>query len=144
MFAAVPGYPETPPPEAAPRPRPRLALALSGGGARGIAHVGVLRAFEEQGIPVDAIAGTSIGSVLGAIYATGRNAAQLEQAVKSLDWQSIFSDRADRRLVPVARRDDRHRTVAGLGFDFWELRLPAGVLGEYRGNRVLIDGLSPA
>jgi len=106
--------------------------------------VGVLRAFEEQGIPVDAIAGTSIGSVLGAIYATGRNAAQLEQAVKSLDWQSIFSDRADRRLVPVARRDDRHRTVAGLGFDFWELRLPAGVLSEYRVNRFLIDVLSPA
>ncbi len=141
---AVPVYPAPSPPEDTPPPRPRLALALSGGGARGIAHVGVLRALEEQGIPVDAIAGTSIGSVLGAIYATGRNAAQLEEAVKSLDWQSIFSDRADRRLVPVARRDDRHRTVAGLGFDFWDLRLPAGVLGEYRVNRFLIEVLSPA
>ena len=141
---AVPVYPAPSPPEDTPPPRPRLALALSGGGARGIAHVGVLRALEEQGIPVDAIAGTSIGSVLGAIYATGRDAAQLEETVKSLDWQSIFSDRADRRLVPVARRDDRHRTVAGLGFDFWDLRLPAGVLGEYRVNRFLIEVLSPA
>ncbi len=144
LFFTVPGYSAPSPPEDTPGSRPRLALALSGGGARGIAHVGVLRALEEEGIPVDGIAGTSIGSVLGAIYATGRNAAQLEQAVKSLDWQSIFSDRADRRLVPVARRDDHHRTLAGLGFDFWDLRLPAGVLGEYRVNRFLIDALSPA
>ena len=142
LLLAAPALPAPPSPEDAPRPR--LAIALSGGGARGIAHVGVLRAFEEQGIPIDAIAGTSIGSVLGSIYATGRNAAQLEEAVKSLDWESIFNDRADRRLVPVARREDRHRAVAGLGFDFWELRLPAGVLGEYRVNRFLIEVLSPA
>ena len=134
---------QDPAPEA-PATRPRLALALSGGGARGIAHVGVLRAFEERGIPVDAIAGTSMGSVIGALYATGRTAAGVEQVVTSIDWGSIFSGRPDRRLVPVARREDRHRAVAGLGFDFWDVRLPAGVVAEYRVNRVLIEALAPA
>lgn len=128
-----------------PRPsRPRVALALSGGGARGIAHVGVLHAFEEEGIPVDAIAGTSMGAVVGSIYATGRTAKQLEDVVKSLDWSSIFSGLPDRRLVPVLRREDEYRTVAALGFDFWELHLPGGLLAEYRVNRFLIEHLSPA
>ena len=56
----------------AERPRPRVVLALSGGGARGIAHIGALRALEEAGIPVDAIAANSMGAVVGGIYATGR------------------------------------------------------------------------
>ncbi len=123
--------------------RPRLALALSGGGARGIAHVGVLHVFEEEGVPVDAIAGTSMGAVVGSIYATGRSAKELEDVVKSLDWNSIFSGLPDRRLVPVLRREDQYRTVAGLGFDFWDLHLPAGLLAEYRVNRFLIEHLSP-
>ena len=55
-----------------------MALALSGGGARGIAHIGALRALEEAGIPVDAIAANSMGAVVGGIYATGRSAAELE------------------------------------------------------------------
>ena len=130
--------------EHSPDARPRLAVALSGGGARGIAHVGVLQAFEEEGIPVDAVAGTSMGAVVGAIYATGRSGQQLEAVVKSLDWNSIFSGLPDRRLVPVMRREDQYRTVAGLGFDFWDLRLPAGLLSEYRVNRFLIESLAPA
>ncbi len=130
--------------EPSPAARPRLAVALSGGGARGIAHVGVLQAFEEAGIPVDAVAGTSMGAVVGAIYATGRTGEQLEAVVKSLDWNSIFSGLPDRRLVPVMRREDQYRTVAGIGFDFWDLRLPGGLLAEYRVNRFLIESLAPA
>ena len=86
--------------EQAPEPppgRPRLALALSGGGARGIAHVGALRALEEAGLPVDAIAGNSMGAVVGSIYATGKTAAELEEIVRSLDWAALFSGRPDRR-----------------------------------------------
>jgi len=104
----------------------------------------VLKAFEEEGIPVDAIAATSMGAVVGSIYATGRSAPQLEAVVKSLDWDSIFSGEPDRRLVPLARRDDRYRTVAGIGFDFWDLRFPRGLLAEYRVNRFLIESLSAA
>lgn len=124
--------------------RPRLAVALSGGGARGIAHVGVLRALEENGIPVDAIAGTSVGAAVGSLYATGLNTKELEAAVKALDWVSIFGGEPDRRLVPVARREDRHRALVGIGFDFWGTRLPGGLFAEYRVNRFLIEFLSPA
>src|SRR5262249_8232797 len=129
LLAAAPiaGAQESPAADV-PAFRPRVALALSGGGARGIAHVGVLKAFEEEGIPVDAIAATSIGAVVGSIYATGSTASHLEETVKSLDWESIFSGEPDRRFVPLAHRDDRYRTVAGIGFDFWELRVPRGLL----------------
>ena len=74
------------------------SLVLSGGGARGVAHIGALRALEEAGIPIDAIAANSMGSIIGGIYATGQDARQLEKIVRSLDWAALFSGRADRRL----------------------------------------------
>ena len=124
---------------------PRLALALSGGGARGIAHVGALRALEEAGIPVDAIAGNSMGAIMGGIYATGCTTAELEAIVRSVDWALLFSGRPDRRTLPVARRKDRYGPLGGLDFGFKEgLRLPAGALAEHRVNRFLIEHLAPA
>jgi len=74
--AAAPAQEPAPtPPAAEARPRPRVALALSGGGARGVAHVGALRALEEAGIPVDAIAASSMGAVVGGTYSTSRPSA---------------------------------------------------------------------
>jgi NTE family protein len=129
----------------APAPwRPRLALALSGGGARGIAHVGALRALEEAGLPVDAIAGNSMGAVVGGIYATGKTAAELEEIVRSLDWAALFSGRPDRRTLPVVRRDDRYADWLGVDFDGKRARLPAGLVPEHRVNGFLIRNLSPA
>jgi NTE family protein len=127
-----------------PPPRPRLALALSGGGARGIAHIGALRALEEAGLPVDAIAASSIGAVVGGIYAAGRSASELEQVVRSLDWASLFSGRVDRRTLPVARRDDRYADWFALSFDGKRVRLPGGLLAQHRVNRFLIEHLAPA
>ena len=127
-----------------PLDRPRLALALSGGGARGIAHVGALRAFEEAGIPIDAIAANSMGAIVGGIYASGRNAADLETIVRSMDWASLFSGRPDRRTLPVGRRTDRYASTAGVSFGGKTLRLPRGLLAEHRVNRFLIQYLSPA
>jgi NTE family protein len=145
-LAASTASPQAPPTAAAPeeRPRPRVVLALSGGGARGIGHIGALRALEEGGIPVDAIAANSMGAVVGGVYATGRTSAELEQIVRSLDWASLFSGRPDRRTLPVARRQDRHGSVAGVSFDWKGLRLPGGLLAEHRINRFLIENLSPA
>jgi len=131
----------------APEPlpaRPRIALALSGGGARGIAHVGALRALEEAGLPVDAIAGNSMGAVVGGIYATGKTAAELEEVVRSLDWAALFSGRPDRRTLPVVRRDDRYADWLGVDFDWKRARLPAGLVSEHRVNGFLIQHLSPA
>jgi NTE family protein len=136
---------QAPPPADPPPPGvPRLALALSGGGARGIAHIGVLRALEEGGIPVDALAANSIGAVVGGIYATGVSADELERIVRSLDWASLFTGRPDRRTLPVVRRVDRLAATAGIGFDWKRARLPAGLIGEHRVNRFLIERLAPA
>jgi NTE family protein len=125
-------------------PRPRVALALSGGGARGIAHVGALRALEEAGVPVDAIVANSMGAVVGGVYATGRSAAELEEIVRSMDWASLFSGRPDRRTLPVDQRVDRYAPVAGVNFDWRSARLPSGLLAEHRVNRFLVEHLSPA
>jgi len=97
--------------------RPRLALALSGGGARGIAHVGVLRALEDNGLRPDAIAGTSVGAVIGALYATGIDGERLEGIVSSFDWESLFSGRPERRLVPVTQRLDDLPALFSLGLE---------------------------
>jgi NTE family protein len=144
LGAAAVAAAQEPPVAEPPRARPRVVLALSGGGARGIAHIGALRALEDAGIPVDAIAANSMGSIVGAIYATGRSSSELEAVVRSMDWASLFSGRPDRRMVPVARRQDRYASTAGVSFDWHQARLPGGVIGEHRVNRYLIEFLSPA
>jgi NTE family protein len=143
-LTAVAAAAQEPVPVPADQARPRVVLALSGGGARGIAHIGALRALEEAGIPVDAIAANSMGSVVGGIFATGRSSAELEEIVRSMDWASLFSGKPDRRLVPVGRRQDRYASTAGVSFDWKHLRLPSGVMAEHRINRYLIEFLSPA
>jgi NTE family protein len=120
-----------------PGARPRLGLVLSGGGARGIAHVGVLKALEEQGVRPDCIAGTSMGALIGALYASGYSAARIEQIVRSVDWQRIYSGRAERELVPLARRMEEMRPLVRLGFGFWKLRLPRAAEPDYRLRRFL-------
>ena len=72
-----------------PKP-PKVALVLSGGGAMGIAHVGVIQTLEKLGIRPDFVVGTSMGSIVGGLYASGMNGAELEQAVETLNWDLIF------------------------------------------------------
>ena len=69
----------------APKKRPRIGLVLSGGGARGFAHVGVIKVLEENHIPVDYISGASMGALVGALYATGRTPAEMENLIETLD-----------------------------------------------------------
>ena len=87
--------------------RPRVGLALGGGAARGLAHVGVLEWLEENRIPVDAIAGTSIGGLVGGGYATGRLAAELRAMVAGIDWNSMFRGDLDYSLKSFRRKQDR-------------------------------------
>src|SRR3954462_6296100 len=74
----------------APPRRPKLALVLSGGGAMGIAHVGAIQVLEKLGIRPDLIVGTSMGSVVGGLYASGMNGAELERAVETMNWDLVF------------------------------------------------------
>lgn len=91
--------------DAAPA-RPRVALVLSGGGARGFAHVGVLRALREMRVPVDMVAGVSMGAVVGGAYASGRTVDELQAFVSETDWSTIISDRPPRDDLAFRRRED--------------------------------------
>jgi len=110
--------------------RPRIGLVLSGGGARGAAHVGVLKFLEEQHIPIDYIAGTSMGSVIGGLYASGMTPDEIEHALKTMDWEHIFSDAPPREDRSFRRKsDDKLYLVKNKpGFNNGEIEFPAGAI----------------
>jgi NTE family protein len=121
--------------EVQPAPkRPRVALVLSGGGARGFAHIGVLRVLEELRVPVDVVTGTSMGSIIGGLYATGYTSAQLTDVVKTTDWASIFATRAPRGDLDWRRKEDDYKNLSNfeLGIVDGGLTLPQGVAGTQR------------
>jgi len=101
--------------------RPKIALVLGGGGARGVAHIGVIKALEELRVPVDYIAGTSMGALVGGMMATGMTADEIEGVTTSIDWSSTFSDDVPRQDRPFRRkRDDGlglYAAKIGLGRD---------------------------
>lgn len=95
-------------------PRPRIGLALGGGGARGIAHIGVIRALEQLHIPIDYIAGTSMGSIIGGLYACGYTPDEMEKLVGSIDWTGIFDDAPKRADQPFRVKEDDYLHLAPL------------------------------
>jgi len=99
--------------------RPKIGLALSGGGARGIAHIGVLRSLEKLHVPIDAIAGTSIGSFVGALYSAGYTVDEIERIFRDSNWQDIlFNDRVARKDLPYRRKIDYERYLFDLELGF--------------------------
>lgn len=110
--------------------RPKIALVLAGGGAKGAAHIGVLKALEELHIPVDFITGTSMGAYIGGLYATGMSASEIESLIYSVDWNSGYRDRVSRsqRRVRDKEYEDRYQLTTDLGLRWWEIRAPRGVV----------------
>ncbi|GET31842.1 patatin [Prolixibacter bellariivorans] len=108
--------------------RPKIGLVLSGGGAKGFAHVGVLKVLEEAGIPIDYVAGTSIGSIVGGFYAMGYDADTLEKIVKSQDWATLLSDQVDRRYIPVFDKHELDRYNLSFPIRSKRISLPSGAL----------------
>ncbi len=88
--------------------RPRVALVLSGGGAKGMSHIGVLRVLEKAGIPIDIITGTSMGSLVGGLYSVGWNAAKLDSIVRQQDWAFLLSDKAVYYSQDLASREKQN------------------------------------
>ena len=86
--------------------RPRVGLVLSGGGARGTAHIGVLKVLEQMRVPIDAIAGTSMGAVVGGLYASGLSARDIEKIMTSINWQDAFRDRPPREDLDLRRKEE--------------------------------------
>jgi NTE family protein len=109
---------------------PRVALVLSGGGARGFAHVGVLKALEEARVPVDFIVGTSMGAIIGGLYASGMNADELERELIAVDWGNLFDRREPRQLLSQRRKEEdfEFAPMLQIGFRDGEFRLPSGAV----------------
>ena len=108
----------------------RVGLVLGGGGARGIAHIGVLKVLERERIPVHAIAGTSMGAIVGALYAAGYSADELEEVIRAIDWRDALRDGPPRGDLPMARKEETLRVLADIEMGFGEgsFKLPRGVL----------------
>lgn len=109
--------------------RLRVGLVLSGGGARGIAHVGVLEVLEKLHVPIDAIAGTSMGAVVGGLYASGLSPEQIEATLRSMNWQEAFRDRPPREDLTLRRKQEDENFL---------VKFPIGIKG---GRPVLPTGL---
>ena len=118
------------PRDAATPARPRIGLVLSGGGARGFAHIGVLKVLHELNVPVDAITATSMGSIIGGSYASGRTPAYLEKLVDETDWDTMFAARPPRADLPFRRKEDDYKNL--FSFEFGLSRdgpsLPRGIV----------------
>lgn len=110
--------------------RPVVALVLSGGGARGAAHVGVIKVLEQYGVPIDIIAGTSAGAIVGGLYAAGKSAQQIEEALLSIDWQQVLSDAPPRARRTQENRSEERSTITRevAGIDNLQIRPPAALI----------------
>ncbi|WP_158951578.1 patatin-like phospholipase family protein [Paraburkholderia acidisoli] len=116
--------------------RPRICLALSGGGARGYAHLGVLKELEALHVPVDCIAGTSMGAVVGALYASGMTADEIERALADRNLGDIAFDRDARSALPESSREDELMYPIGvpMGFGGGKVKFPNGLV---QGNQFM-------
>lgn len=119
--------------------RPRIGLVLSGGGARGAAHVGVIKALEDMRIPIHAVAGASMGAIIGGLYASGLEADELEALLVAIDWRKAFSDAVDRSYRNFRRRQDDGQFLVKLdvGLRDGQLVLPRGLLQGQNINAIL-------
>jgi NTE family protein len=119
--------------------RPKIGLALSGGGARGAAHVGVLRVLEELQIPVDYIAGTSMGAIVGGLYASGMDPDEIERAIKEMDWDAVLQDSQPRPERSFRRKlDDRlYLSKLKAGVKDGKIGIPTAVIQGQQFNLVL-------
>lgn len=110
--------------------RPKTCLVLGGGGARGAAHIGILKVIERERIPIDCITGTSMGAIVGGLYAAGYSSGQIEVVLKSIDWKDVFNDDPPREELPMRRKEDELRFLGGVEFGLRDgkIALPRGVI----------------
>jgi NTE family protein len=121
-----------------------VGLALSGGSAKGLAHVGVLRVLEDAGLPVHRVAGTSMGAILGGLYAIGYSPMQLDSIVRATDWPLAFRDTRERRFVGYEERAFTGRTFLTLPIVGGDVSLPGGAVAGQRIGELLARLTWPA
>ncbi|WP_158543517.1 patatin-like phospholipase family protein [Dyella solisilvae] len=120
-----------------PAHSPCIGLVLGGGGARGAAHIGVLEVLEREHIPICRVSGTSMGSIVGGMYAAGYTPAEMERIVTTLDWSDLFSDDPARAELPMRRKDADFRYLLNFEFGYRNGRIvtPTGVV---QGQKLLL------
>ena len=120
------GYSQVPP-KPSSATRPKLGLVLEGGGALGLAHIGVITWMEEHHIPVSYVAGTSMGGLVGGIYATGRSPAEVRELINGIDWDQVLSGETPFTDLSFRRKQDAHEVPGSLEFGLRKgLQFPAG------------------
>ena len=108
--------------------RPTIGVTLSGGGAKGLAHIGILKALDSAGIKVDYITGTSMGSIIGGLYAAGYSAEQLEKIARKVDWSEVLSNQSSLRAIVMEEKDEYSKYAVELPWVNNGFRLPSGVV----------------
>ncbi len=108
--------------------RPKIGLVLSGGAAKGIAHIGVLKVLEEAQIPVDFIAGTSMGAIIGGLYAMGYDAGTLEKLTVSQDWPKLLTDNILRTDLSMEEKEEEDIFIVSFPLSTRGLKIPSGII----------------
>ena len=108
--------------------RPKVGLVLSGGGAKGFAHIGVLKVLEEAGMPIDFIGGTSMGSIIGSLYALGYSADSLQKLVETQDWPYLLTDRIERKYLSFEEKEFDGKYFIPFPVNEGKLHLPSAVV----------------
>jgi NTE family protein len=107
--------------------RPKVGLALAGGGARGLAQIGILKVFEREKIPIDFIAGTSMGGILGGLYAAGYSAQELEEIAKDIDWNDLLTDTPPRLSLFLSQREEKEGSLFQFRLDGLKPHIPTAL-----------------
>ena len=126
-------------PRAAPAqgPPPRVGVVLSGGAAKGLAHIGVLQVLEEAGVPVAVVTGTSMGALIGGLYATGYGADSLATLARAIDWNGMLSDHVARAHLPAEEKQSDGRHLVALPLRGVRPQLPAQLVPDHNVRQML-------
>jgi NTE family protein len=111
--------------------RPKIGVALSGGGAKGIAHIGVLKAIEDAGLKVDYITGTSMGAIIGGFYALGYSADQLKDAISKEDWDALFANKTSLDRITMEEKEEFSKYMVELPFKNKKIQSPQGFIDSH-------------
>ncbi len=124
--------------------RPKIGVVLSGGGAKGIAHIGILKALEEEGIRPDFIVGTSMGSIIGGLYSLGYSADQLDSIINEIDWDLVLSNNIPYNYISFEEKEYYNRYLISLSFKDGKLEIPSGMIEGQMLGQVLSKYTWPA
>lgn len=141
LSLAVPSSSAKSPPDTSP---PGVALVLAGGGARGLAHIGFLKALEENNIRVSSIAGTSMGAIMAGLYACGYSAHQLDSLTSGMDWAYLFSSSSESRMTPLPDRIRGRQDLINLSLQGLTPTLPGSAVSNMRIGFLLSGMTGPA